>query len=107
MQSTVVVQNSTTIDQLAATVRINSKNAGPARRMVEDSATVARRGADGIAEVINATVGIDVQASDRVQMVDDLGRSARVLEAEPYRGSYAKAKACSDSGVTHPKVRVR
>ncbi len=84
MQSTAVVQTSTTIDQLAATVRINSKNAGSARRMVEDSATVARCGADGIAEVINATVGIGVQASDQAQMVDDLERFARILEAEPY-----------------------
>ncbi len=42
-QSDAVEQTSSTIDQLAATVRANSENAGSARRMAEDSATVARR----------------------------------------------------------------
>ncbi|MCC4588486.1 PAS domain S-box protein [Xanthomonas sp. NCPPB 1067] len=67
-QSSAVARTSNTIDQLAATVRFNSEHAGSARQMAEDSAAVARRGADVIAQVVKTTAGIR-SATDRIGQI--------------------------------------
>ncbi|MCC4601516.1 methyl-accepting chemotaxis protein [Xanthomonas melonis] len=67
-QSSAVARTSNTIDQLAATVRVNSEHAGSARQMAEDSAAVARRGADVIAQVVKTTAGIR-SATDRIGQI--------------------------------------
>lgn len=81
-QSAAVAQTSSTIDQLAATVRANSENAGSARRMAEDSATVARRGADVIADVVKTTAGIR-SATDRIgqiiEVIDGIAFQTNIL----------------------------
>ncbi|WP_184408463.1 PAS domain S-box protein [Xanthomonas sp. 3075] len=81
-QSTAVAQTSATIDQLARTVRINSESAGSAQRMAEDSATVARRGADVIAEVVKTTAGIR-SATDRIgqiiEVIDGIAFQTNIL----------------------------
>ncbi|WP_372394077.1 PAS domain-containing protein [Xanthomonas sp. NCPPB 3582] len=81
-QSGAVAQTSGTIDQLAATVRTNSENAGSAQRMAEDSAAVARRGADVIAEVVQTTAGIR-SATDRIgqiiEVIDGIAFQTNIL----------------------------
>ncbi|MCC8536551.1 PAS domain-containing protein [Xanthomonas axonopodis pv. poinsettiicola] len=81
-QSCAVAQTSGTIDQLAATVRTNSENAGSAQRMAEDSAAVARRGADVIAEVVQTTAGIR-SATDRIgqiiEVIDGIAFQTNIL----------------------------
>ncbi|AOL19915.1 chemotaxis protein [Xanthomonas citri pv. malvacearum str. GSPB1386] len=81
-QSAAVAQTSSTIDQLAATVRANSENAGSARRMAEDSAAVARRGADVIADVVKTTAGIR-SATDRIgqiiEVIDGIAFQTNIL----------------------------
>lgn len=67
-QFSAVARTSNTIDQLAATVRVNSEHAGSARQMAEDSAAVARRGADVIAQVVKTTAGIR-SATDRIGQI--------------------------------------
>ncbi|AZR30660.1 PAS domain S-box protein [Xanthomonas vasicola] len=81
-QSAAVEQTSRTIDQLAATVRTNSENAGSARRMAEDSTAVARRGADVIADVVKTTAGIR-SATDRIgqiiEVIDGIAFQTNIL----------------------------
>ncbi|CAD7717660.1 hypothetical protein LMG31886_25620 [Xanthomonas hydrangeae] len=81
-QSTAVAQTSTTIDQLAETVRINSESAGSAQRMAEESAHVARRGAEVIAEVVKTTANIR-SATDRIgqiiEVIDGIAFQTNIL----------------------------
>ncbi|APP86993.1 hypothetical protein CFBP498_34980 [Xanthomonas hortorum pv. vitians] len=81
-QSTAVAQTSTTIDQLAETVRINSESAGSAQRMAEESANVARRGAEVIAEVVKTTANIR-SATDRIgqiiEVIDGIAFQTNIL----------------------------
>ncbi len=81
-QSGAVAQTSSTIDQLAATVRTNSENAGSAQRMAEESAAVARRGADVIAAVVQTTAGIR-SATDRIgqiiEVIDGIAFQTNIL----------------------------
>ncbi|MFA1725985.1 methyl-accepting chemotaxis protein [Xanthomonas nasturtii] len=82
LQSAAVAQTSSTIDQLAATVRTNAENAGSARRMAEESATVAWRGADVIADVVKTTAGIRL-ATDRIgqiiEVIDGIAFQTNIL----------------------------
>ncbi|WP_039527794.1 methyl-accepting chemotaxis protein [Xanthomonas arboricola] len=81
-QSAAVAQTSTTIDQLAETVRSNSDSAGSAQRMAEASADVARRGATVIADMVKTTAGIRA-ATDRIgqiiEVIDGIAFQTNIL----------------------------
>ncbi|WP_184627541.1 methyl-accepting chemotaxis protein [Xanthomonas arboricola] len=81
-QSAAVAQTSTTIDQLAETVRSNSDSAGSAQRMAEASADVARRGATVIADMVKTTAGIR-SATDRIgqiiEVIDGIAFQTNIL----------------------------
>ncbi|PPU41609.1 chemotaxis protein [Xanthomonas arboricola pv. populi] len=81
-QSAAVAQTSTTIDQLAETVRTNSDSAGSAQRMAEASADVARRGATVIADMVKTTAGIR-SATDRIgqiiEVIDGIAFQTNIL----------------------------
>ncbi|NIJ95188.1 methyl-accepting chemotaxis protein [Xanthomonas campestris] len=81
-QSAAVAQTSTTIDQLAETVRTNSDSANSAQRMAEASADVARRGAAVIADMVKTTAGIR-SATDRIgqiiEVIDGIAFQTNIL----------------------------
>ncbi|MBB3815292.1 methyl-accepting chemotaxis protein [Xanthomonas arboricola] len=81
-QSAAVAQTSTTIDQLAETVRTNSDSANSAQRMAEASADVARRGATVIADMVKTTAGIR-SATDRIgqiiEVIDGIAFQTNIL----------------------------
>lgn len=81
-QSDAVQQTSTSIEQLAETVRANSENAGAAQHMAEESATVARKGAHVIAEVVQTTSSIR-KATDRIgqiiEVIDGIAFQTNIL----------------------------
>ncbi|WP_448122320.1 methyl-accepting chemotaxis protein [Xanthomonas arboricola] len=81
-QSAAVAQTSTTIDQLAETVRSNSDSVGSAQRMAEASADVARRGATVIADMVKTTAGIR-SATDRIgqiiEVIDGIAFQTNIL----------------------------